>query len=139
MKMTVSSLSQAWALDSGHKNTYAQIKTKKSFTDLYQMKIHIFLKKSMFIFLIISKKLKLKKAQKSSFFQVFLSLAIYSSSGNRSSLTQTWYQVAVIVHFYPSLKSSSGNWGPNVSISSQAQATCWCLISTHKNNATKCN
>ena len=36
----------------------------------------------------ISDKFKLKKAQKSSFSQVILSLAIYSSSGNISSLIQ---------------------------------------------------
>ena len=76
--MTVSSLSQAWAIDSGHKNKYPQIKTKKSFTDLYQMKIHIFLKKSMFIFLIISKKLKLKKSSEVKFFSsIFKSSYIF--------------------------------------------------------------
>ena len=78
------------------------------------MQIHIFLKNSLFIFLIISKKTFLK------------SLAI--SSGNSSSLTQAWNQVAVIVHFYPILESSSGNLGPNLSISSQAQCWCWCLV-----------
>ena len=71
--------------------------------------------------------IKQVKTKKSSFIQVILSLAIYSSSCNSSSLTQAWNQVAAIVHFYPSLKSSSGNLGPTVLISSQAQATCWCM------------
>lgn len=57
------------------------------------MKIHIFLKKSMFIFLIISKKLKLKKSSEVKFY----------SSNFKSSY------IFIIVHLYPSLISSSGN------------------------------
>ena len=33
----------------------------------------------------------------------------------------------VIVNFYLSLKLSTGNLGPHVPNSSEAQATCWCL------------
>jgi hypothetical protein len=66
-----------------------------------------------------------------SFIQVILCLAIYLSSCNSWSLTQDRYQVTAIVHLYPSFKSCSGNLGPNLSISSQAQATCWCLKDTY--------
>jgi hypothetical protein len=53
-------------------------------------------------------------------------------SGNSSSLKQAWKQVVALVHIYPSSKSSNGNLGPNVSISSIAQATWWCLLHIFK-------
>jgi hypothetical protein len=80
------------------------------------MKIHIFLKKSTFILLIISKKLELKKSSEVKFYSIFSSLTIYLNSGHSLSLTQAWNQVAEKVNFYPSFKLSSCNLGPNVSI-----------------------
>jgi hypothetical protein len=129
--LTVSSLSQDWALavfSLRHKNTYEWYKTRTNTLKICIRSKLTFSSRNQCLYLWLYQKSKSsKKDQKSSFIQVILSLAIYSSSGNSSSLTQAWYQIAVIVHFYPSLKSSSGNLGLNVSISSQAQATCWCL------------
>ena len=95
--------------------------------DLYQLNSH-FLQEIIIYISDYNKKVKLNKNSEFKFYSSnFKSCDIYSSSGNSSALTQAWNQVAVIARFYPSLKSSSVNLGTNVSISSQAQATCWCL------------